>query len=193
MGRINTAGEVATVGVTEMVGEIVMWMTPTPPADHMVADGSQFDPLVYPELAAILGGDTLPDLTDQFVGGASAAHAPLTAQPFQTGKPKTSHVSNRAGSHTHSTTRQGHHEHRGSYKRKNQGGGNQVAVLPDWNGQYWGQTNWRGDSMVIHDGAHDHGRVASAGGAHEHRNVNNTWDAETAPKHAFLYYIIRVR
>ena len=54
------------------VGEVSMWFGDEAdcPAGWLVLDGSTFDGSTYPALAALLGGTTLPNMTDRFPIGA---------------------------------------------------------------------------------------------------------------------------
>lgn len=51
------------IGDTTPVGTIVEWPNNQAPTNYILFDGSSFDSDLYPELAALLGGDTLPTVT----------------------------------------------------------------------------------------------------------------------------------
>lgn len=52
-------------------GQIVpMWSTPAEYDYLLLCDGSQISAELYPELVAVLGGNTLPDLIGRFLEGA---------------------------------------------------------------------------------------------------------------------------
>lgn len=55
-------------------GQIVpMWGTPAEYDYLLLCDGSQISAELYPELVAVLGGNTLPDLLGRFLEGAGSA------------------------------------------------------------------------------------------------------------------------
>lgn len=55
-------------------GQIVpMWGTPAEYDYLLLCDGSQISAELYPELVAVLGGNTLPDLVGRFLEGAGSA------------------------------------------------------------------------------------------------------------------------
>lgn len=55
-------------------GQIVpMWGTPAEYDYLLLCDGSQISAELYPELVAVLGGNTLPDLIGRFLEGAGSA------------------------------------------------------------------------------------------------------------------------
>lgn len=55
-------------------GQIVpLWGTPAEYDYLLLCDGSQISAELYPELVAVLGGSTLPDLIGRFLEGAGSA------------------------------------------------------------------------------------------------------------------------
>lgn len=55
-------------------GQIVpLWGTPAEYDYLLLCDGSQISAELYPELVAVLGGNTLPDLVGRFLEGAGSA------------------------------------------------------------------------------------------------------------------------
>ena len=54
------------------IGAIVIWWTNTAPAGWLFCDGSTFSASTYPQLNAVLGGTTLPDLQAVFLVGYKA-------------------------------------------------------------------------------------------------------------------------
>jgi hypothetical protein len=82
------------------VGAISMWPNATPPQDWLLCDGSTFNATAYPELAQVLSGNTLPDLTNQFVRGSSPTRAPLTLENDSTALPNTPFLA-ASTTHTH--------------------------------------------------------------------------------------------
>lgn len=54
------------------IGAMMMWPTATPPTDWLLCDGSTFSAVTYPDLATLLGGTTLPNLTNKFPLGVGA-------------------------------------------------------------------------------------------------------------------------
>lgn len=73
MSSINNPENITT---TAPVGSILMWPTATPPTDWLICDGSTFSGVTYPDLATLLGGTTLPNITNRFPLGIGA-EAPL--------------------------------------------------------------------------------------------------------------------
>ena len=81
---LDTSGPTATVNVYDgagwnpmggsPIGSIIMYPNITPPAGYLLCDGSTIDATAHPRLAALFSGagGKLPDLTDQFVRGASS-------------------------------------------------------------------------------------------------------------------------
>ena len=53
------------------VGTVIMYWGSSAPDGYFVCNGGTFDGESYPELQAVLGGTTLPDLRNQFIRGAS--------------------------------------------------------------------------------------------------------------------------
>lgn len=60
------------------VGSITMWPTASPPAGWLICDGSSFSAATYPELSAVLGGTSLPDLQDRVPVGSSGTKSELS-------------------------------------------------------------------------------------------------------------------
>ena len=89
-------------GVT--IGEIKMWPTATPPADHFICDGTIFDATIYPDLARILNGNRLPDMRDRFVRGyrpGGNRGALKSTHGWTTGRPHSSFLTDFHGNHWH--------------------------------------------------------------------------------------------
>ena len=55
--------------MADPVGTVITYYGVTPPDGYLACDGSQFDAAVYPQLAAVLGGNVTPDLRGYFVRG----------------------------------------------------------------------------------------------------------------------------
>lgn len=53
------------------VGTVIMYWGSSAPSGYFVCNGGSFDGNQYPQLQAILGSTTLPDLRNQFIRGAS--------------------------------------------------------------------------------------------------------------------------
>lgn len=86
------------------VGDLKPTIRTTPPDGWLMLDGSTFDAGTYPELAAALGGNTLPDFRDRFPIGAGGA-----VGLFGTGGAASTTLSiAQIPSHTHGITDPGH-------------------------------------------------------------------------------------
>jgi hypothetical protein len=154
------------------IGTVITYAGKTLPAGYLLCDGSAFDGTVYPELQKALGGTTLPDLRSQFIrGAANLAAVSFTKNPATTARPTTpfTGVTNRAGAHTH------------DFYRSGAAWSGQVQ----WNDIRYSPINSQGTGSPIANG------IASSG-AHEHTvTVNGGGDAETAPQHVILAYLIK--
>lgn len=80
------------------LGAIQAFTIGTAPRGWLLCDGSTFDQTTYPELFAVLGVATLPDLRGEFLRGRKTGEALGTHVDWTTGKPKIDFVS--AHSHT---------------------------------------------------------------------------------------------
>ena len=149
-----------------LIGSITAYPNATVPPKHLLCDGSAFDPLIYPELAAILPNHHVPDLIGQFVRGAGPG-LPInfTKRRWTTGGPRTQFggTTQTIGNHTH------------GYSIQNPG-------------QTGGGANGTGGGSYFGEQA----RTSAAGGSHSHNfTVTTGGDTETAPDHMVLLYIIR--
>lgn len=71
------------------VGTIAMWGVATLPNGWLECNGSEFDPLTFPELFDVLGGRYVPDLRNQFVRGkGDKTGALLSKKQWTTGMPR---------------------------------------------------------------------------------------------------------
>lgn len=95
--------------VLSPTGAIVAYGGSAPPVGWLLCDGSEFSEEEYPNLAAVLGGTTLPDLRGRFPLGAGAGDS-LTARGLgDTGGEETvALVEAEMPSHTHAVTDPGH-------------------------------------------------------------------------------------
>lgn len=67
----NTGAGGQTIGqLLRPIGEVTMFYGSSIPAGWLKCDGSTFSSTTYPDLAALLGGTTLPNFTDRFPIGA---------------------------------------------------------------------------------------------------------------------------
>jgi hypothetical protein len=146
------------------IGTISMWPTlgAMPPA-HLLCDGAAIDPAVYPRLA-YLCGPKLPDLRGQFVRGAKTQPdiQGFPKRQWTTGRPRAAFTTNMTGDHSHRVDQKMTH-------RVGASGGPNDNVWFDGNG-----------SIITTDAAGNHTHTITGGG-----------DAETAPDHVFLAYIIK--
>jgi hypothetical protein len=83
------------------VGAVIMWTQPTPPQDWLLCDGSPFNAAMYPELASVLGVAVTPNLSNQFIRGASATRLPLTLEAQATARPTIPFTADSQGNHAH--------------------------------------------------------------------------------------------
>ena len=153
-----------TPGVT--VGEIKMWPTTHPPADHFICDGTIFSATQYPELARVLGGNRLPDMRDRFVRGYNPngnKGGVKTTHEWLTGKPRTQFRTNTVQSH----------RHEGWYRDPGSSGGPYDGT---GSGSYF---SWQKENTEP-SGGHDH--YIWTGG-----------DAETRPDNIIMAFIIQAR
>ena len=150
------------------IGEIKMWPTTTPPADHLICDGSRFNAATYPELRQVLGTDVLPDMRDRFVrgynptgnkGGIKTVHEWLTARARNAFR----------------TARQPDHRHTGWYRDPSTST-NGAVFRGTGGGGYFGWETVNTEPA----GAHDH-------------YINSGGDAETRPDNIILAFIIQAR
>lgn len=80
--KVRVEGNVRTVAETYgppsppavPVGSIIDFVGPAAPEGWLVCDGSAFSAAAYPDLAAVLGGTTLPDARARFRVGAGTGH-----------------------------------------------------------------------------------------------------------------------
>lgn len=144
------------------VGTIVMWASTTMPPGWLELNGQAIDAAAYPELAALFPGGNLPDLRGGFPRMWGPSHPlNLTMQPWTTGRPRNAFTTNTTGSHTHSLEPFNRHG-------LSNGGGN-------------------GNIEENSGGGHIHTQPA---GNHSH-TITGGGDAETAPTHFVLGFIIK--
>jgi len=60
------AGNLSWGAISNPIGTIQMWPTDTPPTGWLICDGSTFNADTFPDLANVLGGNSLPDLKGRF-------------------------------------------------------------------------------------------------------------------------------
>jgi microcystin-dependent protein len=124
-GNKNTLSNIPQSAVTDLesdldaitamiapIGSILMWPTGTAPTGWLICNGSTFNATTYPELNALLGGNTLPDLRDRVPVGVSGTKAELSTGGAASvtlssaNLPSHSHTfsgtSSSAGGHSHS-------------------------------------------------------------------------------------------
>jgi hypothetical protein len=147
------------------IGTIVMWATTTLPAGWLELNGQAINATSYPELAAMFPDGHLPDLRGGFPRMWGPGHPlNLTIQQHTTARPRTAF--------TGTTSNNGNHDH-GS----GTGGYNNC-----WNGG-----NCAGDTYLVRSD-----QRTGFGGAHDHTvTINGGGDAETAPNHFTLGFIIK--
>lgn len=155
------------IGVGCPIGTIIMWASSTIPSGWLTCDGGTINSVLYPELANLFPDGLLPNLVGQFVRGAGTGHALNYKTPVghTTARPKTAFSGNTsyAGTHDHAMF-----TNRGGTPWK--GGGSTDTEL----------VRQGGGDRTENTGNHMHIFTVTAGG-----------DAETAPDHVVLYYIIK--
>lgn len=150
-----------------LVGLISIWLKSTPPAKHLILDGSSFDAGVYPELATFLGGTTLPDLRDRTVYGVGSAWTLLGTDGLSLG----SRTKNLYHSHNVSVSSAGDHTHGGTTSNT----GNHVHTIADANMGSADNTMGTGSlHRLISGETHDHGGFTSSDGTHEHFYITSS-------------------
>jgi hypothetical protein len=170
--------QVVHVGVP--IGTVITYCSSTPPPGYLLCDGTAFDPLVFTELAALLPAHHTPDLRGQFIrgwgapSGASHSAAMLSQHASTTGRPRTSFTA--AGY----TARAGGHNHEPNdalrwHSLSNGSGGN---VDLEWNG---GGPDVTAAEWTKPVADHEHQFYAAIQGG----------DAETAPDHVIMAYMIK--
>jgi len=175
------------------VGTIMMWPAIAVPTGCLVCDGSAFDAKIYPELSALLGANTVPDLRNAFIRGSSGTRNPLTAEVGATAKPTTNFRTDAQGNHTHTMPSSGQHAHAIQYITQDYDtshrGGNGPAMGAG------GQPGHRGSAylaMYHGDTANNHTHAINANGNHSHA-ISTGGDSETRPANVALLYIIKAR
>ena len=175
-------------GTNTPVGAIATWPTSTPPAGWLLCDGSQFDENVFPELFALLGKNTTPNLSDQFIRGARNAQDVGVESPWSTAF-KAAMKAHAGGRHDHggNTSDAGEHQHRIEGKELRTSNVNNIGNQV--NGANWAYEIAPGNRYQgITNRAGDHHHAIATEADHEHTLEGG--DSETAPKHVRLYYII---
>ncbi len=89
---------IASIATDTPIGSVLMWLINTPPDGWLLVNGSTFDGTTYPDLAAYLGGTTLPDMRFRFPLGAYP-DAPFLTNPLVLGG--TNSHSHTQPTHTH--------------------------------------------------------------------------------------------
>jgi hypothetical protein len=155
-----------------------MWPSTTFPNGHLLCDGQTFDPLVYPQLRAVLGVNRLPDLRGQFIRGWGAPSGPSSTAPilnqagYATARPTTEFtgVTDTSGGHHHDlATRDG-----ASVYAHIEKDNTNLAILDGHNNWSVAGNAWRipGGSFTWVSGAHSHTLRINGGGDNETRPVN---------------------
>ena len=152
------------------LGAIQAFTIGTAPKGWLLCDGSAYDKALYPELFAVLGVATLPDLRGEFLRGRKAGQTLGTHADWITGKPKTAF--------TGTTSSNGDHNHAANSRLRWHGlqNGGGIANL-EWDG---GPNQVRADDWTQRAGNHTHTVTINGGG-----------DAETAPDHTLVDWYIK--
>jgi hypothetical protein len=155
---------IVNVGVP--IGTVIMWAVANPPPGYLVCDGSAFTASQYPELAQVLGVTNVPNLVGQFIRGAGAGHSVGTKRGWTTGRPKATFITSGAGGHSHKYTDPIHSNDGHGFRASSWDGTPEAARYPTVNG---------GSTSSVSD--------------HTHNILGG--DAETAPDHYCLFYVIK--
>jgi hypothetical protein len=177
-----------------IIGEITLWPTVTPPGSHLLCDGNTFDPLAYPVLNVILGGNVTPNLVGQFIRGgipaesgntfpgttaaptipfngsaaAGGAHD-ITGSAAAGGAHNITGSSSSAGAHTPSgkTAKANRHRHGmwDAMSRDSLNGNSEGHYDGGFDGNH---ANFYAHGNTNWDPEHDHGLVMNAVAAHSH-------------------------
>ena len=156
------------------LGAIQAFTIGTAPKGWLLCDGSTYDQTNYPELFAVLGVATLPDLRGEFLRGRKAGQTLGTHTAWITGMPKTAFTAN--------TNSAGDHKHEQGY------------VTTDTRLYRHG---WRSLGTNGAVSGNDLGTYAqdlpytNTTGAHTHTVTINGGDAETAPDHTLVDWYIK--
>lgn len=198
---------------TVPVGAIMMWSAATVPAGWLTCDGSAFSAVTYPALAAVLGGNTLPNLVDSYVKGGSApvlsptgansktitienlpAHNHGGGGSVTSGGQSAGHThafsgtAGSAGSHGHGavawTDWQGEHSHNIKSNGGTSQGPNNTSYYETNDGYYVG-------GVIEAAGAHGHNVEVSvaADGAHTHAVSGSTGAVSGGHTHTVTFTI----
>ncbi|MCT4600220.1 MAG: phage tail protein, partial [Marinifilaceae bacterium] len=155
------------------IGSVQPFMGTTIPDGWMLCDGSTFSGTTYPELQAVLGSTTLPDLRGVFLRGLDNGRGLDTGRAIRTYQADDL----KAHNHTGTTSTNGSHTHT-QYRSDGGGGG---GALHGYGGDNIGRITISSNAMA-------------AAGSHNHiLNINNTGGTETRPKNVSVNYIIRVK
>jgi len=169
------------------VGTIMMWPATAVPAGSLVCDGSAFDPKIYPELSALLGVNTVPDLRNAFIRGSSSARDPLTPEIGATALPTTDFIT--AGKIAQGRTNpMGNHRHVAApfFGRVGwEGTSTDKYLATDGRNMDQGERNY----YTNYSGMHSHSLLIQS---HDH-HVSRGGDSETRPANVALLYIIKAR
>ena len=94
-----------------------MYASMTAPAGYLFCDGSTFLAGTYPELNRVLGGNTLPDLRNQFIRGANTGLDAFAKHQDTTRQPRNAFTTSTDGNHVHNYTAKGNQAPYGSNHR----------------------------------------------------------------------------
>ena len=183
-------------GANAPVGMINAYVGTSDPPGWFICDGRSYNTTTYGQLFAVLGKDTLPDLSGRFLaqhgGGLGSIGQLLGAR---TGKPANWAISSPPHKHTMDT--QGSHRHdvyvgsgKAGYSHRGNSDSHIYAVAGtsesnDWVKAYRNSIHGQSNTLIKSDGAHAH-------------SINNTtltfsttWDDHTRPKTYTINWIIR--
>ncbi|MFZ9261593.1 MAG: phage tail protein, partial [Limnohabitans sp.] len=148
------------------IGTVAAFLLGTAPAGWLLCDGSTYLQTAYPELFAVLGSVTLPDLRGEFLRGRAAGQTLGSRVDWTTGMPKTRFTATaaNAGSHRHD-----------------------LGELNQWHFAFG--TN--GANAAASAGGTSYAWNTGNAGDHTHAITVAGGDTETAPKHVLVDYYIK--
>lgn len=158
---MSNADELLSVGVP--IGSIVAYAAATPPKDWIICDGRTI-PAQYKQLIALIGTKT-PDLTRQFVRGGTP-EKDFPSHQWSTGYPRKGLSASQNGKHRHTDG---------------------APTLSEWAAYGHAPSSVTGASSGVSGGRY----LPYTSDAGEHTHTISGGDAETAPDHVVLLYIIK--
>lgn len=177
------------------LGTILSFAGPNPPTGYLPCDGREVSKDDYPDLFAAIGtswgGDgnpnfRLPDLRGRFLRGwdSGAGNDPDAA--IRTANHSDGNIGDKVGSYQDGATALPANEFTGS---TSQSGNHTHDYIRFTLGDQGGVIQWGGDAIRRH-----RDRETTSSGEHSHDlTLSGGGDAETRPKNAYVYFIIKAQ